>query len=470
MNLKKLIMLSTSGLGVALSSMAIDTPNIIHIIADDVSWDDLGCYEAPKIKTPYLDQLAAEGMRFTSFYAPHATCTPSRAAILTGRFAPRINNGTGLEVLFPHSTNGMEPDLEICLPNLLKPKGYISAVIGKWHLGHLPKYLPQAHGFDSFFGIPYPNDMGAERRFGLTNISNKMPPVPLIRDTTVVKECNKYDLAELPHWFLREAIDFLAYRKKDGRPFYLHYGNIETHTPWFIPLGFENRSVDGVYGDAVEYFDFSVGMLMKALKELALDKNTLVVITSDNGNITKRNADLELAYGKFGTLDTTRVHRLRHGKGQTRYEGGARVSCLMKWPGVIPAGSVCNEIATGADLFTTFTDLAGSKIPEDRVIDGKNILSLMKGEKGAKVHEYFAGYQAFGIMMSVRKDNWKLAVPSPKTWSIAALDTWQLYNLDNDLGEQNDLSKKFPEKVNELKELAQRVDAAIKTNKPLPKK
>jgi hypothetical protein len=186
--------------------------------------------------------------------------------------------------------------------------------------------------------------MGSERQFGLTNITNKMPLVPLIRDTTTIKEYNKYDLTKLPHWFHREAIDFLAYRKKDGKTLYLHFGNVKPHTTRFITFG--------------------------------LDKNTLIVITSDNGNISKRNADLGLAYGKFATLNTSRVHRLRHGKGQTRYEGGARVSYLMRCLGVIPIGSVCNEIATGADLFTSSTELVGSKIPEDRIIDGKNILSL----------------------------------------------------------------------------------------------
>lgn len=470
MHLKHSIPATLCLLGLTSGLKAQEKPNIIHIIADDVGWDDFQCFGAPKIKTPNLNKLASEGMKFTSFYAPHATSTPSRAAILTGRYAPRVNNGTGLEVLFPHSKTGLEPELEICLPRILKPLGYTSAVIGKWHLGHLPKYLPQAHGFDSFFGIPYPNDMGAERRFGLTNIHQIMPPVPLIRDTTIIKHCTKYDLAELPHWFLREAIDFLAYRKQDKKPFYLHWGNIETHTPWFVPLGFEGRSADGVYGDAVEYFDYSVGVLLQALKELGLDKNTLIVMTSDNGNITKTNLDLEMAYGKYATLDSSRHHILQHGKGQTRYEGGPRVSCIMRWPGVIPSKTVCDEIATGADLFTTFAEVAGAKIPTDRIIDGKNILPLMKGDKSAKIHEYFPGYQPFGQMMSIRKGNWKLALPGEKTWSIPALTTPQLFDLSADLGEKNNVAAKHPDKVKELSDLAKRVDEAVKNNKTLPEK
>jgi len=468
MYLKNSIPATLCLLGLTSGMKAQQKPNIIHIIADDVSWDDLQCFGAPKIKTPNLDRLAREGMKFTSFYAPHATSTPSRAAILTGRYAPRVNNGTGLEVLFPHSKTGLDPNLEICLPRILKPQGYTSAVIGKWHLGHLPKYLPQAHGFDSFFGIPYPNDMGAERRFGLINVFQIMPPVPLIRDTTTIRHCNKYDLAELPHWFLREAIDFLAYRKQDGKPFYLHWGNIETHTPWFVPLGFEGRSADGVYGDAMEYFDYSVGLLLQALKDLGMEKNTLVVVTSDNGNITKSNLDLEMAYGKYATLDTTRKHALRHGKGQTRYEGGPRVSCIMRWPGVIPAQTVCNEIATGADLFTTFVNLAGAEIPTDRVIDGKNILPLMKGEKGEEIHEYFPGYQPFGQLMSIRKGNWKLALPGEKTWSIPALTAPQLFDLSADLGEKNNVAAKYPDKVKDLSDLAKRVGQALKNNEVLP--
>jgi arylsulfatase A-like enzyme len=319
-----------------------------------------------------------------------------------------------------------------------------------------------------FFGIPYPNDMSAERRFGLINVKNKMPLIPLIRDTALIKECDKYDLAELPHWFMREAIDFLVYRKQDEKPFYLQWSNIETHTPWLVPKGFEDRSIDGTYGDAVEYFDFSVGVLLKALKELGLDNNTLIVVTSDNGNILSTNLDLEMAYGKYATADTTREHILRGGKGQSRYEGGTRVSCIMRMPGIIPAGSECNEITTGADLFTTFIKLAGADIPTDRVIDGKDILSLMKGEKGVIIHEFFPGFQANGTLMSIRKENWILAVPGPKTWSIPALENYELYNITTDYGEKNNIAEKVPEKLAELKKLARQVDDAIKNNKVLP--
>jgi arylsulfatase A-like enzyme len=387
---------------------------------------------------------------------------------MTGRLAPRINDGTGLEVLFPYSTSGLDPEKEICLPVILKKQGYVSGLIGKWHLGHIQKYLPYYHGFDAFFGIPYPNDMGAERRFGLVNVNNKMPPVPLIRDTIRIKDCDKYDLAELPHWFLREAIDFLAYRKQDGKPFYLQWSNIETHTPWLVPKGFEDRSTDGTYGDAVEYFDFSVGVLLTALKELDLEKNTLVVVSSDNGNILSTNLDLEMAYGKFATADTSRKHILRGGKGQSRYEGGTRVSCIMRMPGIIPAGTECKEITTGADLFTTFILLAGAQIPSDRLIDGKDILPLMKGEKGAKVHEFFPGFQANGTLMSIRKGNWKLAVPSPKTWSIPALENYELYNVKIDPGEKSNVAEQNEEKLAELKELAKQVNEAVKNNKALP--
>ena len=458
-----------SGLSNATLS-AQQKPNIIHIIIDDVGWDDLGCYGAAKIKTPNLDKLASQGMQFSNFYAPHSTSTPSRAAILTGRYAPRVNDGTGLTVLFPNSKIGLDPQKEICIPRILKDQGYISAVIGKWHLGHIPKFLPTSQGFDSYLGIPYPNDMGEERRFGLTNIWGKLPPLPLIKDTTAIKTCDKYQLAELPQLFLREVIDFIAYRKQDKKPFYLHWANIETHTPWFVPKGFEDHSMDGAYGDAVEYLDFSVGVLMEALKELGMEKNTLIVVSSDNGNITKSELAIEMAYGKYATYDTTRVHILREGKGQCRYDGGTRVSCIMRWPEVIPAKSKCDEIATGADLFTTFVDIAGGKIPTDRVIDGKDILALMKGTPGLTIHNYFPEYEGNGMMMSIRKGKWKLAVPSKKTWSIAALDTYKLYDVSKDIGEKKDVSAKNPKVVEELKELAARVDLALKNNQPLPEK
>ncbi|MDD6209563.1 MAG: sulfatase-like hydrolase/transferase [Bacteroidales bacterium] len=456
------------GLSCALTvSAQKQKPNIIHIISDDVAWDDLSCFGSKDIRTPNLDRMAQEGMRFTSFYAPHSTSTPSRVALLTGRFAPRINEGKGLDVLFPHDTTGVDPEKEVSLASLLKKEGYHTAVIGKWHTGHQKRYLPLAHGFDYYFGIPYPNDMGAERRFGLTNIYRKLPPVPLFRNNEKIKECNKYDLAELPHWFLREAIDYIAERAQKGEPFYLHWSIIETHTPWLVPLGFEGKSQAGAYGDAVEYNDYCIGILLEALKRLKLDENTLVVYSSDNGQITKNSIDLEMAFGKYATLDTTRTHILREGKGQARYEGGCRVPCIMRWPGVISQGQENNFIVTGADLFTTFVHLAGAEIPQDRVMDGKDVLPIIKGNRKS-VHEAFYGWTSNGTLMSVTKGKWKLAVPSKKTWSIAALDEAQLFDLEKDIHERNDISKEHPNIVKELTALAEEAKKAMKEGKKLP--
>lgn len=442
-------------------------PNIIHIVSDDVAWDDLSCFGSKDIRTPNLDRMAAEGMRFSSFYAPHATSTPSRVALLTGRFAPRVNEGKGLDVLFPHDTIGLDPEKEISLASLLKREGYHTAVIGKWHVGHQQRFLPLAHGFDYYFGIPYPNDMGAERRFGLTNIHRKLPPIPLFRNNEKIKDCNKYDLAELPHWFLRETIDYITERAQKKEPFYLQWSIIETHTPWLVPLGFEGRSDAGPYGDAVAYNDYCVGILLQALQSLDLDEQTLVVYSSDNGQITKNSVDLEMAFGKYATLDTTRTHILRGGKGQARYEGGCRVSCIMRWPGVIEKGGKNDAITTGADLFATFVSLAGGELPNDRVIDGKDLLPLIKGEQ-EKVHDVFYGWTGNGMLMSVTKGKWKLTVPSKKTWSIGALNVPQLFNLEKDIHERKDVSKKYPEIVKELTELGEHAKVAMREGKVLP--
>ena len=442
-------------------------PNIIHILSDDVSWDDLGCFGSKDIQTPNLDRMADEGMRFTRFHAPHSTSTPTRAALLTGRYAPRMNDGKGIDVLFPRDTIGVDPQEEVSLAALLKKQNYHTAVIGKWHTGHQERFLPLAHGFDYYFGIPYPNDMGAERRFGLTNIYHKMPPVPLYRNNEKIKDCYKYDLAELPHWFLRETIDYIAERAEKGEPFYLHWAIIETHTPWFVPMGFGGTSKAGAFGDAVEYNDYCIGILMQALKMLNIEDNTLIVYSSDNGQGRKNSLDLEVAYGKYGTLDTTRTHILREGKGQARYEGGTRVACVMRWPGVIEQGAQTDLITTGADLFTTFVRLAGGDIPKNRVIDGKDITPIMLG-KEAVVHETFYGWTGKGDLMSVSKGKWKLAIPGVKTWSIATLDEPQLFDLENDLSEKNDVSAQHPEIVKELTDLAEKAKKAMKEDKPLP--
>lgn len=443
-------------------------PNIIHILMDDVGYDDLSCFGSRDIKTPNIDALAEKGMKFTDFYAPHGTSTPSRAALLTGRYAPRVNNGTGLSVLFPHTPNGLEDEEEVCITELLKKQGYKTGLFGKWHLGHLPQYLPAVHGFDEFVGIPYPNDHGPERLGGTgvrtSGISD--PAIPLIRQAQVVKECDNNDLAELPALFQREACKFIYNSVKAGKPFYLQYSNIETHTPYFIPRGFEGKSQAGAFGDAVEYLDNTVGIIMDMVKRMKIENNTWIIITSDNGPLIHKDKELENCYGRFGETDPNRKHVLRGGKYQEKYDGGIRVSCILVWPEVIPAGKECNELATAMDLFTTMAHVSGAEIPADRPIDGKNILPLMKGDKNAKSpHKAVFGFRPRGGIESVRYQHWKLIMP--KTNRQGKKVPAELYDLKKDLKEANNIASLHPDVVNDMIRMGEEADKAVKENKQL---
>src|SRR5687768_1950837 len=335
-------------------------PNIVHIVADDVGYDDLSCYGAPKIKTPNLDKLASQGLRFTNFYAPSPTCTPTRAALMTGCYAQRV----GLpRVLFPDNNVGLHQN-EITIAELLKDKGYATACIGKWHLGHLPQHLPTKHGFDLFFGIPYPNDHGPER-----SRKPKNPPIPLIRNLATVEQPAK--LETLPDRFVDEAVKFIESNK--DKPFFLHLANIETHTPWFVPKRFEGKSADGPYGDAVECMDWMVGQVMETLDRLQLGDDTLVVFTSDNGPLWQDAPELERIYGKYATTDTTRPHVLRGGKYQARWEGGTRVPAIFRWPGKVAAGKTTDALAAGLELYNTFVAAVGARAPGERLIGGVDL-------------------------------------------------------------------------------------------------
>ena len=417
--------------------------NIVHIIADDVGYDDVGCYGAPKIKTPNIDKLAAEGVRFTSFYAPSPTCTPSRMAMLTGCYAER----TGVaRVLFPNDNIGIS-DREITIAQLLKQRGYATALIGKWHLGCLPQFLPTRHGFDSFYGTVYPNDHGPERK-NSNGQKEPFPPIPLYRDEKIVEQPAK--LAACPDRFTDEAIKFITANK--DRPFYLHLANIETHTPWFVAKRWEGHSADGAYGDAVESLDWTVGQVMETLKKLSVDQNTLVVFNSDNGPLWQRAPELERIYGKYGTVDTSRPHLLRGGKYQARLEGGTRVPMIARWPGKIAPAKTCDELAMGFDLFNTFAGVAGANMLTDRIIDGKDILPLMRGDAGAKSpHESFYYYQHFRLMAVRDAAGMKLMLANGPA---APKDHLELYDVMRDPGEAKDVIEPNAEAVKRLQDVA----------------
>jgi len=367
-------------------------------------------------------------------------------------------------VLFPYSNTGLNSN-EITIAELLKGQGYATGLIGKWHLGFQPEFLPPAHGFDMFLGIPYPNDHGPERlggsqQAGVTNY--RAPPIPLIRGINIIEA--PAQLATLPERFTEEATSFI--RENKDRPFYLHLANIETHTPWLTSARFHYQSKAGVYGDAVECLDWTVGEVLKTLDELGLAENTLVVFSSDNGPLVHRYPELEGIYGHAAHVRTNRQHKFREGKYQAHYEGGTRVACIMRWPGKIPAGTVCNEIAAGFDLFTTFAKIGGAGIPSDRIIDGKDLLPLMTRGKDAKSpHEAFYYYQGFNLQ-AVRSGPWKLIFGGREASGNATTPGRQLlYNLDRDPGETTNLLEANPEVADRLRALAEKMREDLGDNR-----
>lgn len=410
-------------------------PNIVHILADDIAWDDLGCFGCTDIATPNLDRLAAQGLRMTSFYAPHSTCTPTRAAILTGGYAQRVSLP---KVLFPTDRTGLA-DEELTIAELLQARGYATACIGKWHLGHHPKHLPNRHGFDDFFGIPYPNDHVPER-LDAQGRSRGFPPLPLLRNEQVIEQ--PANLARLPERFLTEATSWIA--KHKNQPFFLHFSNIETHTPWLVTRRFQGGSAAGVYGDAVRCLDWAVGELMAALDQAGIADRTLVVFHSDNGPLTNAYPELEGIYGHAATVDTARKHRLRGEKYSSRYEGGVRVPFLARWPGVIAPGSVEDGLAAGFDLYHTFAAAAGATVPTTPARDGRSLLARWRGQEAPPADRLLVFYDGWQPV-SARRGRWKLVTGRGKD----ALP--ELYDLETDLGETRNLAASQATVVAELR-------------------
>jgi arylsulfatase A len=431
-------------------------PNIIHIVGDDIGYDDIGPFGARDIPTVNLDRLAEQGLRLTRFYAPSSTCTPTRMALLTGSYAPRAGVPG---VLFPFATSGIA-DSEITIAELLRGEGYATALVGKWHLGHLPPFLPTRHGFDVFYGIPYPNDFEPGRviwEWG-GGPGYRPPPLPLYRGETVTEEPT--DLVSLPQRITVEAVRFI--RENRDRPFFLHLAPVETHTPYFVSprfVGFTRGC--GAYCDAVVSVDWTVGEIEALLRHLDLEDKTLVVFSSDNGPLLESTRDLPGVYARYGRTNATRHHELRGGK-NSAWEGGVRVGAVAWWPGHIPAGTVSDEVVAGFDLFTTFALLGGAEIPTDRVIDGKDIRPILLGAPGAKSpHEAFYYYQGERLV-AVRSGRWKLRVGNPQGLSsierkwAEELPPESLFDLEADPGEMLDVLDEHPDVAEVLRALAEK--------------
>lgn len=435
-----------------VQAAAARLPNIIHFVADDVGFDDFSSFGATDIQTPHIDRLAAGGTKFTSFYAPSSTCTPTRAALMTGCYAQRVGLAN---VLFPLDKIGLN-ESEITIAELLKTRGYATACIGKWHLGHLPAHLPHKHGFDLFYGIPYPNDHGPER-LNNKGESRGFPPIPLFLNEKIVEQ--PAQLAGLPDRFAERAIRFITENK--DKPFFIHLSNIETHTPWLVPQQHQYKSKAGVYGDAVVCFDDLVGKVTQAVEKLGLAGDTLILITSDNGPLVHRYPELERIYGHAATVNPGRRHVLREGKYQSRYEGGTRVPCIAYWPGKVKAGATNDQIIAGFDFYPTFAKLAGAELPADRILDGKDISPLLFGQAGAvSPHEAIYHYQGFR-MAAVRSGAWKLVFPAGGPMNMGRAGKPELYNLTDDLSEQKNLATEHPEEITRLNALADKMRADL---------
>lgn len=410
-------------------------PNFIIIYCDDLGYGDVGCFGSTKHRTPNLDKMAREGMRFTSFYVTSGVCTPSRSSLMTGCYPRRVNmhaNDTGLCVLFPVNKKGLNPD-EITIADLLKKQGYATACIGKWHLGDQPEFLPTSQGFDYYYGIPYSNDMGKRP-------NNNRPPLPLLRNKKVIEAPAVQDT--LTKRYTEEAIKFITANK--DKPFFIYLPHTMPHNPVFASDKFRGKSANGRYGDTVEEIDWSTGEILAALNKLGIDSRTLVIFTSDNG-----------ASSSFGGGNGP----LRGHKGST-WEGGMREPCIVRFPGKIPAAKTCDEIATTMDLLPTFAGLAGTKPPTDRIIDGRDIWPLMAGKKNAKSpHRAFYYYQ-IDQLQAVRSGPWKLHLPlktKRRNWGKPIPNSpLQLYNLDADIVEKNNVADKNPDVVKRLLALAEK--------------
>lgn len=452
------LMLSSLGhLAVAQSKVSRSTqpataakPNFIIIFTDDQGYGDLSCYGNPTIKTPHIDKMAAEGQKWTSFYVAANVCTPSRAGLLTGRLPIRTGMCSDVRrVLFPDSDGGL-PAYEKTIARLLKDKGYSTAAIGKWHLGHLPQYLPTSHGFDSYYGIPYSNDMDrvntVEYKQAFLEPKIEYFQVPLMRNTEVIER--PADQNTIVKRYTQEAVKYIGQNKK--KPFFLYLAHSLPHVPLFVSDAFRGKSDRGLYGDVIEEIDWSVGQILQALKKEGLDKNTYVVFTSDNGPWAIFNEHGGSAGPLFGNKGTS-------------YEGGVRVPAIFWGPGRVKPG-VVSRMGSTLDLLPTISKLAGVKVPADRPYDGYDLSPVLRGENVSPRKEmfYYHGTRIF----AARKGDFKLYFyrnnPLGYPEKMEKLTTYQLFNLQHDPAERYDLAAKHPEVVRQIEEMVQQHQAAVK--------
>lgn len=419
-------------------------PNVVLIFTDDQAYGDVGCYGAKHVVTPNLDRLATQGMRFTDFYVSQAVCGASRAALLTGCYSNRIGI---LGAPGPTAKYGIS-DGELLLSQLLKSKGYATAAVGKWHLGHHKKFLPKQHGFDSYYGLPYSNDMWPFHPEGA-----KFPDLPLIEgDSIVDPQVTAEDQTQLTKNYTQHAVEFI--RQNHEKPFFLYLAHSMPHVPLFVSEPYQKKTGMGLFADVIAEIDDSVGQVLGTLDELKLADNTLVIFATDNGPW--------LSYGNHAGS----AGPLREGKGTT-FEGGVRVPCIMRWPGKIPHGAVCRELAATIDIVPTIAGLVGQELPA-HPIDGRNLWPLMTGQPNAKTpHESYLYYWG-NELQAIRAGRFKLHFPhsyrsltgtpgkdgKPGGYSEQKIG-YALYDLEADVGETRDVQHQYPDVMGRLQQLAE---------------
>ena len=405
-------------------------PNFIIISIDDLGYADIGPFGCSRHKTPHLDRMAGEGRKLTCFYAA-PVCSPSRASLMTGSYPKRALPIP--HVLFPENPIGLHPD-EVTIAEILKGQGYATGIVGKWHLGDQPEFLPTRQGFDYYFGLPYSNDMGPAADGIKSNLGaalpknagkKQQPPLPLMRNETVIARVRQKEQTELVTSYTQEAIHFISQHK--DQPFFLYLPHSAVHFPLYPGEAFQGHSGNGLYSDWTEEVDWSVGQVLDAVRDMQLAENTFVLFTSDNGGSLRHGAINE---------------PLKGGKGST-WEGGMRVPTIAWWPGKIPAGSTSDEVCGMIDMLPTLTAMASAELPQDRPLDGRDIWPLLGNTPDAKsphdVYYFFRGLN----LEAIRKGDWKLHLKNN-----------ELYNLLTDIGESQNVAADYPDVVSQLQQIA----------------
>ena len=430
-----------------LPVQAQESTNFIVIFLDDMGYGDLTVTGATGYHTPNIDRLCSEGMRFTNFYAAQAVSSASRAGLLTGCYPNRIGFSGALD----HSARVGIAQSEETIADVLKKKNYACGAFGKWHLGHYPQFLPTHHGFDEYYGLPYSNDMWPYH----PQNGSYYPDLPLFEGDRVVNPgVTPDDQTQLTTQYTERAVHFIE--KNKNKPFFVYLAHSMPHVPLYVSDKFKGKSAQGLYGDVMMEIDWSVGEILKTLEKFGLDKNTLIVFTSDNGPW--------LNYGNHAGS----TGGLREGKG-TAFEGGQRVPCIMRWPEKIPAGTICNQLASTIDLLPTFAFISGAPLPGLR-IDGVTIISLMTDpEAGSSPRKYFLYYYRQNDLDAVRNDRFKLVFPHtgrtyegflpgndglPGPVNERQSFGLALYDMRRDPGERYDVKEQYPDVVTELTKIA----------------